>query len=295
MNRNNLNIDTLYYGDNLAVLRHFIPDETVDLIYLDPPFNSHRNYLSSPQNKAFCDVWKWDDDTTETFQQIVHSDGHLSEAMRGFRLLLGEDESLSYLVMIAPRLMELRRVLKPTGSIYLHCDGVSVACLRLLMDIIFGEDNFLNTIVWCYGLGGSSPRYWPRKHDDILWYSKEPNRHYFRAAMIPATSQRMKGQPKKAPDYWMIPTINNMALERIGYPTQKPEALLERIILSSSQEGDLVLDPFCGSGTTLIVAQRHQRRWIGIDNGIEAIRLSEERLRCESINTHNGTTLSDKE
>jgi DNA modification methylase len=169
-------------------------------------------------------------------------------------------------------------VLKPTGSIYLHCDGAAGHYLKILMDAVFGSENFLNDIAWCYGLGGSSRRYLPRKHDSILWYSRTPNGHYFAPAMTPATSARMAGQDKKVPDYWLIPTINNMAHERTGYPTQKPEALLERIIRSSSRPGDLVLDPFCGSGTTIVVAQRLGRRWVGIDMNPAAIQTTRRRL-----------------
>jgi len=182
------------------------------------------------------------------------------------------------LVKMAVRLLELRRVLKPTGSLYIHCDGAAGHYLKVAMDAVFGAENFLNDIAWCYGLGGSSRRYLPRKHDSILWYSGAPNGHYFAPEMIPATSVRMAGQVKKVPDYWLIPTINNMAKERTGYPTQKPEALLERIIKTSSRPGDLVLDPFCGSGTTIVVAQRLGRRWVGIDCRAEAIKITQRRL-----------------
>lgn len=147
-----------------------------------------------------------------------------------------------------------------------------------MMDDVFGRENFLNNVVWCYGLGGSSARYWPRKHDDILWYSKKRDGHYFDAARVPATSRRMEGQDKKAPDYWDIPTINNMARERLGYPTQKPEALLQRIVESSSQKGGIVLDPFAGCGTTLVAAQLLKRQWIGIDISPTAVELMKRRM-----------------
>ncbi len=307
----------LYYGDNLEVLRHHIQNQSIDLIYLDPPFNSNQNYhppITPPpetrgrshipppplcregtkgggksgeiqaQPRAFEDTWRWDDAALALFEETAEcGPERVSRALRAFRTLLGESDMLAYLSMMALRLVELRRGLRPTGSIYLHCDQTAGAHLRLLMDAVFGPENFLNHIVWCYGLGGSSSRYWPRKHDDILWYSKVPGRHYFDAVKIPATSQRMKGQRKKAPDYWHIPTINNMARERLGYPTQKPEALLERIIASSSREDDTVLDPFCGCGTALAVAARLRRRWIGIDNNRLAIDLTSERVGIDMV------------
>lgn len=201
-------------------------------------------------------------------------------------ITLGESNRLAYLVMMAPRLKHLHRILKSSGSIYLHCDQSASSHLKLLMDTIFGPENFLNCISWCYGLGGSSNRYWPRKHDDILWYSKTAGEHFFEAVQIPATSQMMKGKSKKAPDYWHIPSINNMAHERLGYPTQKPERLLEMIILSSSRVGDLILDPCCGSGTTLAVASKLKRCAIGIDSSKVAIetclnRFEEQKLRVK--------------
>ncbi|MDP8237856.1 MAG: site-specific DNA-methyltransferase [Candidatus Hatepunaea meridiana] len=301
----------LYFGDNLDVLRQHIADESIDLIYLDPPFNSDKDYVAlsgkrrsadilptlqllagedarATKGRVFKDIWRWDDEVNNNFQRIIEcNNNRLSQTLTAFSQLIGKNGLLAYIVMLAPRLVELHRVLKPTGSIYLHCDQHASAYIRLLMDAIFGSENFLNCIVWCYGLGGSSPRYWPRKHDDILWYSKEPNKHNFEAVQIPATSQRMKGQMKKAPDFWNIPTINNMAKERTGFPTQKPEALLERIIESSSRKGDIVLDPFCGSGTTLCVAHRLGRKWVGIDNAPKAVELVEERLGilfgCEAV------------
>ena len=285
--------NTLYCGDNLEVLRRHIGDETIDLVYLDPPFKSNKSYSllfvphsglpSTAPIRAFDDTWTWDERTAQAYEEAVgHGPEAVARAMRAFRGLLGENDMLAYLAIMAPRLAELRRVLRPTGSIYLHCDWTASAHLRLLMDAVFGPRNFLNNIVWCYGLGGSSARYWPRKHDDILWYSKTPGKHCFEASQVPATSQRMKGELKKAPDYWHIPAINNMARERLGYPTQKPEALLKRIIESSSRPGDVVLDPFCGSGTTLAAAAQLGRRWIGIDIADVAIDATRRRLDVPS-------------
>ncbi len=281
-------LNTLYHGDNLDIIRSNIDDESVDLIYLDPPFMSDRNYStlfeendgvkSHAQIKVFEDTWHWDQAAVEAYQEIVKSADSVSKAVVAFKVLIGEGDMLAYLSMMALRLVELKRVLKATGSIYLHCNSVASHYLKLLMDTIFGRENFLNQIVWCYGLGGSTPRRWSRKHDDILWYSKQLNQYHFEPVMIPATSQRMKGQLKKAPDYWLIPTLNNMANERLGYPTQKPEELLERIIISSSREGGVVLDPFCGSGTTIAVAQKLNRNWIGIDMNKMGIDLTRKRL-----------------
>lgn len=285
---------TLFQGDNLSILVRHIKDESVDLIYLDPPFNSNQNFnlLSHTdkgsekinQNKAYQDTWRWDDAAINNFDLITEEIApELKDALWAFRHLLGESDRLSYIVMMSLRLRELHRVLKRSGSIYLHCDQSASSYIRSLMDVIFGPKNFLNCISWCYGLGGSSHRYWPRKHDDILWYSKSVDKHYFEAVQIPATSQRMKGKTKKAPDYWNIPTINNMAHERNGYPTQKPEKLLEMIILSSSQVGDLILDPCCGSGTTLAIASKLNRRAIGIDSSETAIKVCKKRFAEQII------------
>lgn len=281
----------LYYGDNLDVM----PDleaESVDLIYLDPPFNSAKNYNviferqegapkdASAQIQAFTDTWKWTSEVAAEYDRLVNGGLPVrpAEALASFHRLLGPTDALAYLVNMAPRLVQLRRLLKPTGSVYLHCDQTMAHYLKVLMDSIFGIENFLNNVVWLYGLGGSSKRYWPRKHDDLLWYSKTPMGHYFEADRVPATSSRMKGQTKKAPDYWDIPSLNNMAKERLGYPTQKPLALLERIVASSCPPGGVVLDPFCGCGTALDASQKLDRGWIGIDITYIAVDLIEKRL-----------------
>jgi site-specific DNA-methyltransferase (adenine-specific) len=277
----------LYYGDNLEVLQYYVKDESIDLIYLDPPFKSDTiyNMLFTEQNgtraaaqiKAFDDTWHWDEAAAAAFQEVVEAGGKVSLALQSFRTFLGESDMLAYLSIMAPRLMELRRALKKTGSIYLHCDPTASHYLKMLMDAVFGVKNFQNEVIWHYGLGGSSPKRWARKHDTILFYSKESSWE-FNPQMIPATSQRMLGQEKKMTDVWDIPTINNMAKERIGYPTQKPETLLERIIRASSNEGNIILDPFCGCGTTIAAAQKLNRRWIGIDITHLAINLIKKRL-----------------
>lgn len=235
-----------YSADNLEFLSSQLADfyQAIDLIYIDPPFAVGSDFKMGDQ-VAYTDKWVDMDD---------------------------------YLSFMDVRLQLMRACLKPTGSMYVHCDYRAAAHLRLMLEDIFGADCFLNEIVWCYGLGGSSPRYWPRKHDTILWFSRFPNAHFFEPSWVPAKSQRMKGQMKKAPDYWMIPSLNNMAKERLDYPTQKPEKLLERIIESSCPVGGVVADFFCGSGTTLSVAQRLGRLAIGTDSSPVSANVVRERL-----------------
>lgn len=236
-------------GDNLYRLAR-LPSESVDLIYLDPPFFSNRQYEviwgDEAEVRSFEDRWEG-----------------------GINV---------YVAWMRERVTEMFRLLKPSGSLYLHCDWHASHYLKVMLDGIFGNTNFLNNIVWCYGLGGSSNRYWPRKHDDILWYAKKNGKQYFEAPRMAATSNRMRGQTKKVVDYWDIPTINNMAKERLGYPTQKPEELLERIVASSCPKGGVILDPFAGCGTSMVAAHRLGRRWIGIDISPTAVRLMERRM-----------------
>ena len=354
--------NTLYYGDNLDIMRRYIPDESVDLIYLDPPFNSNATYnvlyaehngsRASSQIKAFEDTWSWGREAEETYADLVTSGDRVSDAMQAFRTFLGACDMLAYLVMMAPRLQEMRRVLKSTGSIYLHCDPTASHYLKMLMDAIFGADAFLNEIAWeRFNFHADSKR-WGRLHDVLLMYAKVSGEHvfntqrrsydekyiasHFRAAEDgrlfrydnalaagqgpprvffgktlepkPGTHWRwsqenidrliaegriiltksgwptvkryldeMPGHP--IGDVWVdIPEINSQARERLGYPTQKPEALLERILRASSSEGEVVLDPFCGCGTTIAVAQRLNRRWRGIDITHLAITLIKQRL-----------------
>jgi len=279
----------LFYGDNLEILHNNFADESVDLIYLDPPFQSGASYnhlfkeesgaKAHAQVEAFADTWEWNDYSIEAYGRLIQShDQQTARTIGAMNQILGPSNMLSYLVMMAERLLELRRVLKPTGSIYLHCDPTASHYLKIIMDSIFGAENFLNEVVWMYGLGGSSKRYWPRKHDIIFWYSKEKDKHYFDPAMVPAKSNMMKGKLKKAPDYWDIPSINNMSKERLGYPTQKPLQLLTRIVESSCPPGGLVLDPFCGCGTAVEAAQHLDRRWCGIDITALAIDLVSQRM-----------------
>ena len=277
----------LFYGDNLFIMREYLKDESVDLIYLDPPFNSNRDYnvifaesngrQSESQIRAFTDTWHWCRDSEDIFEELVVAGDRLGHAIRAFREFMGECDMMAYLLMMAVRLKEMHRVLKPSGSIYLHCDPTASHYLKIVMDVIFGQDNFRNEIIWHYGLGGSSPKQWASKHDVLLMYSKTGHMD-FTPVMVEATSQRMKGELKKKDDVWDIPTINNMAKERLGYPTQKPEALLEMIIQASSKEGDVILDPFCGCGTAVAVAHKYNRRWIGIDITHLSVSLIKHRL-----------------
>jgi len=303
--------NTLYYGDNLDVLRRHVADESVDLVYLDPPFKSDQDYnvlfaeqdgsRSQAQIKAFGDTWRWDQASAAAYEEVVESGPErVAKAMQAFRTFLGESDMLAYLSMMAPRLVELRRVLKPGGSIYLHCDPTASHYLKMLMDGVFGQKGFRSEIIWSY-------RRWPTKtanyqhmHDVLLYYTKSerPTFNVLYEAVSDSFLKRFKGKgnvldpgaTKKRPsatdtpglpvrDVWEISIIAGSATERLGYPTQKPEALLERIISVSSNEGALVLDPFCGCGTAIAVAQKLNRNWIGIDITHLAITLIKHRLK----------------
>ena len=251
--------------------------ETVDLIYLDPPFNSKADYSapigSAAAGAAFKDTWSLDDLDNEWIELM---ESRYPSLWRVLQAAMSPSDK-SYLVYMAIRLLEMRRILKPTGSIYLHCDPTMSHYLKLVMDAIFGRERFVNEIVWGYGLGGSSPRWWSRKHDIILFYTSTDS-YCFDKPTQPATSNRMKGQQKGMTDVWDIPSINNRAKERTGYPTQKPLALLHLIVAASSRPGDVVLDPFCGCATTLVAADDLQRHWVGIDISPKAAELVKGRI-----------------
>jgi len=315
----------LYYGDNLDILRRYIADETVDLIYLDPPFKSNQDYnvlfaehsgeRAAAQIKAFKDTWRWDRAAAEAYDVVLKHGGRIAEMLGGLRGFLGESDMMAYLAMMAPRLIELRRVLKPTGSIYLHCDPTASHYLKLIMDAVFGQKMFRNEIVWDYSFRLMDlPRFFNRKHDLILFYAKSnsaffemPKTVWTRDDLLASRKQAVhvdekgvewiwmpggRGHSKNKlrrideiiaggkamSDVWQIPIISSSSHERLGYPTQKPEAVLDRIVNASSKEGDVVLDPFCGCGTTIWVAQRLKRRWIGIDVTHLAIGLIKHRL-----------------
>jgi len=306
----------LYYGDNLKVLRRHVQDESVDLVYLDPPFKSNQNYnvlfqeqdgtRSAAQVKAFTDTWRWDQAAAGAFQEVVESGGRISQALQAFRTFLGESDMMAYLSMMAPRLKELWRVLKPTGSLYLHCDPTASHYLKMLLDAVFEPQNFRNELAWHYKkFEMRKMGHFTRNSDRLLFFVKDAGKEYtYRPQEIQLKTPKQykrkawSGKLKrivnvrddagkliydtytheKVDDVWEIPFIGATARERLGYPTQKPEALLERIIKASSSEGDLVLDPFCGCGTAVAVAQRLKRRWIGIDITHLALNLIKHRL-----------------
>jgi DNA modification methylase len=350
----------LYYADNLDALRDHVADASVDLVYLDPPFNSNANYnilFRSPagraadsQIEAFEDTWHWNEAAEDAFEQVMHAGRPRAfELLRAMRSFLGHNDMMAYLSMMAIRLIELHRVLKPTGSLYLHCDPTASHYLKLLLDGVFGPDNYLNEITWKRTTAHNDSGRFGRNTDIILFYAKGPKRvwnpgysayspdyvtrfrnrdpdgrlwmddnltakglsgggytydykgrtslwrvppetmrrldeegrlHFTRAGGIRLKRylDEAKGAPAQA--LWDdIPAINSQAQERLGYPTQKPLALLERIISASSNPGDVVLDPFCGCGTAIHAAEKLGRRWIGIDITHLAISLIERRMK----------------
>jgi site-specific DNA-methyltransferase (adenine-specific) len=362
----------LYYGDNLQVLRDSIATESVDLIYLDPPFNSQANYnilfksskgrQSQAQVEAFVDTWHWNEIAESAFDEVLKSgNSEVSEMLRAFRSFLKENDMMAYLTMMAVRLLELHRVLKPTGSLYLHCDPTASHYLKILLDAIFGAEMFRNEVTWKRTTTHSDSKTWSRVSDTLFFYTKgnkftwntprnphseayiadkysnddgdgrlyqldnmtspnpRPNMMYeWKGFVFPEKGWRYSSEtmakldsegriwyPRlkngsldttKRPrlkryldemeggvmgDIWTdISPINSQAQERLGYPTQKPLALLERILEASSNEGDIVLDPFCGCGTTIHAAQKLKRQWIGIDITHLAISLIEKRLKA---------------
>jgi len=318
---------TLYYGDNLEILRNKIPDNSVDLCYIDPPFNSKRSYFQiynniggsedKAQAQAFTDTWTWDTVAEQGYSEITTNFGgrftrQIIELIKGLELVLGgktNNDLLAYLVHITLRATEIFRVLKPTGSFYLHCDPTASHYLKLVLDAVFcgqGGD-FRNEIIWCYKRWPSKQQNFQKMHDVIFRYSKTKdviwNQLY--DDFTEQTKKRIKNGMKiehivgpsgkilirptddKSPgvamcDYWNIPMIAGQAKERMGYPTQKPEALLERIIKASSNPGDVVLDAYCGCGTTVAVADRLDRQWIGIDITYHSIGLILKRLAGNS-------------
>jgi len=362
----------LYFGDNLHVLREHVAAASVDLVYLDPPFNSNANYnilfkspegaQSDAQIEAFEDTWHWNDSAEAAFDEVMRSgNADAFELLRAMRAFLGDNDMMAYLAMMAVRLIELHRVLKPTGSLYLHCDPTASHYLKLLLDGVFGAKNFRNEIVWKRTTTHSDSKTWSRVSDIIFFYStgklftwntprdahsKEyiaakygnddgdgrgpyhldnmtspnprPNMMYeWQGFAYPPkgwryqreTMQKLHDEGRiyyptlangeldtsKRPrlkryldemeggvmgTVWTdIPPINSQAQERLGYPTQKPLALLERIIAASTNEGDVVLDPFCGCGTAVHAAQKLGRQWIGIDITHLAIGLIEKRMK----------------
>jgi site-specific DNA-methyltransferase (adenine-specific) len=366
-----ISTNVLYYGDNLDVMRRHISDDSIDLIYLDPPFNSNADYnvlfaehsgdRAAAQIKAFEDTWEWNQESARMYVEVVEAGGATSLTLQALRQILGQSNMMAYLVMMAPRLIEMHRVLKDTGSLYLHCDVTANHYLKIVLDSVFGKENFRNEITWKRRPGMSSAVHKSVRFgvitDILLYYAKtdsarfvpqynktsdeyikyvaesfkhrDPDGRIFQATSLTNPAYRpnliydYKGY-KSPPNGWMITKekmelwdrqgriyfpsskdgrlrrksyvdelkgmpIQNLwtdiepigahAQERLGYPTQKPEALLDRIIEASSKPGDLVLDPFCGCGTTVAAAERLGRNWIGIDITHLAIGLIKHRLR----------------
>jgi len=359
-------LNTLYYGDNLDIMREHIGAESVDLVYLDPPFNSKRAYnllfkspkghQSEAQITAFEDTWHWAEQAEREFDDLLHQPNtDVAEMMKAFRSFLGENDVMAYLTMMAGRLLELRRVLKPTGSLYLHCDPTASHYLKVVLDGVFGVQGFRNEIVWkrihtVKGNFGQGSKFFGPNTDSIFFYARseqqkfnpaftdyrpeyidqffhhtEPDGRRYRLISMIGPGGASKGNPHYefmgVTKYWrysekkmhelhdqgMIVQTKPGAVpqrkqyldqgkgaavqslwtdiesasggESLGYPTQKPLALLERIIRASSDEGDVVLDPFCGCGTAVHAAQKLKRRWIGIDITCLAIGLIEKRLK----------------
>ncbi|TAE58676.1 MAG: site-specific DNA-methyltransferase [Nostocales cyanobacterium] len=314
-------VNQLYYGDNLEVLRKYIKDESVDLCYIDPPFNSKRNYNQiynnigkedKAQAQAFIDTWEWDDHAIKGLSEITSNyHGLFTQQcialINGLSNVLGTGSLLAYLVSMTLRITEIHRVLKPTGSFYLHCDPTASHYLKLVLDAVFCSQGgeFRNEIVWCYTAPTNTRENFPKKHDIIFRYTKSNSYKFnFEDISIPYSDEtvartnrgagnkglyksknpehkhinRLKPNGKIPEDWWTIPRLQGNSAERLGYPTQKPEALLERIIKASSNENDIVLDAYCGCGTTVAVAQNLNRQWIGIDITYQSISLVLKRL-----------------
>lgn len=268
-------------------MRAHLADASVDLVYADPPFNSGKAYFATGDERAaYDDRWRFDESEFERALTRIQLE-RLRTTLLTLRDLIGASDALAYCVFLAPRIAEMKRVLKPSGSLYLHCDVRMSHYLRLMLDATFGHECFHNEIVWAYRTGGAGKRHFSRKHDVILFYSA--SKHYtfhpqyerVRYAK-PFFSAKQDAQGYYADvllrDVWEIPAVINVSKDRTGYPTQKPMALLERIITASSNPGDVVLDPFCGSGTTLLAAQQHARTWIGMDANEDAIAVCKRRL-----------------
>jgi site-specific DNA-methyltransferase (adenine-specific) len=313
-----LSFDTcgvLFFGDNLEVLRRHVADECVDLIYLDPPFNSSKTYnllfqekdgqTAAGQIKAFDDTWEWSLDTRLVYDQIVAGGGAPSDMIRGLYTIIGPTDMLAYVTMMTPRLIELRRVLKSTGSPWLHCDSTASHYLKIVLDSIFGPENFRNEIIWHYfnKFQGNIKRF-ASDHDTIFWYSKSDKFTFNRVKekrpegkvrqlkrVWDKEKKKLVNQKgpdgkvmyqetdeKTADDVWRMAMLQPASPENLPWPTQKPVPLLSRVIEATTNTGDLVLDPFCGCGTTIDAAQRLGRKWIGIDVTKIAIDVIQERL-----------------
>ncbi len=299
----------LFLGENLEILQKFIQNNSIDLVYIDPPFNSNRNYNSiDTKNQAFSDIWKWNNDSETEFLNILNQPHFSDETkllIQSFEKFLKKSNLFAYLVSLTLRINEIFRILKPTGSLFLHCNPTASHYLKLILDAIFccNSGTFRNEIIWGYRTGGISKQWFARKHDIILFYAKTAKpifhqqnylspqkykygfgkKHHYE--LIEKNGQYFKNSVCR--DIWddidSIGTLGRKNDVRNGYPTQKPENLLERIIKSASNEGETILDAYCGSGTTLIVAAKLNRNFIGIDNSETAIYTSQKRLTDAKI------------
>jgi len=303
---------TYFVGDNLDVLRQHIPDDSVDLVYLDPPFQSGKAYhvyngVAAEERGAlaFDDTWQWGEPAARGLEALTSRGDAAGRALAGLFSFLGPSDIMAYLATMAPRIVEIHRVLRRTGSVFLHCDPTASHYLKVLMDAVFGPESFKNEIIWRYRRWPARARRFQRMHDVLFFYTRDASGdHTFHSLYgyeeLAASTKKTFGTKKQRADFsaghrrpgvsdeetsgpplsdvWEIGVIAAKGRERLGYPTQKPEALLERVILAASNEGDTVLDPFCGSGTTLAVAERLGRRWIGIDRSPESRRVVLERF-----------------
>ena len=282
-------VNRLCYGDNLDTLRT-LPSESIDLIYLDPPYNSKRVYNCSfgakAQAKAFDDNWSWGQEPVRWLNDINDRNKNVWCLLNCLMKTFKRNDGLpAYLVAMTVRLIEMHRVLKSTGSIYLHVDPTASHYLKLVMDQIFGGGNFRNEIIWSYNSGGACKSDFSKKHDVILKFSKSKEWTH-NIQREPYASVSIEGKPGFHPDgrtvtdVWPISIIQTGAHERVGYPTQKPLALLERIIKASSNQDDVVLDPYMGSGTTIEAAAKLGRKWIGMDVTHHAVACTAARLEA---------------
>lgn len=361
-------MNNLYFGDNLDVLQQNVDPESVDLVYLDPPFNSQAGYnllyetpgdqRESAQQTIFRDMWSWGDEADHSFQKVLGHGGQIAAVMNALTTALQRSDMMAYLAMMAARLIEIHRVMKPTASLYLHCDPTASHYLKIVLDAIFGPDRFLNEVIWKRTSAHSSAKRYGPVHDVLLFYGRgdshiwnplyqpydpdylatffdqedDDGRRWKRTDLTGAGTRngetglpwrginitakgrhwayppselerldragrvhwptkedgmpRLKQYPEDLPgvplqDVWTdIRPLHNLSKQRLGYPTQKPLTLLERIIAASSKPGDVVLDPFCGCGTTVHAAQKLKRQWIGIDVSYYAVRLIQRRIRA---------------
>ena len=280
-----------------------LASESFDLIYLDPPFNSKKQWSAPIGSKAagaaFKDAWTLNDIDVIEVEYMEKEHPKLAKLITTVGEING-DADQSYLTMMAPRLVEMQRLLKPTGSIYLHCDPVMSHSLKLMLDAIFGGKNFRNEIVWCYtGPGSPKMRQFNRKHDVIFWYNKGgvwcfdrdgvrvphkdggPHAGGFRGTRVKSTDKKYSEGGKVPEDWWEMAIAPRSRTEYVGYPTQKPVKLLDRIVKASCPVGGWVLDPFCGCATTCVAAERLSRNWVGIDLSARAADLVIARFKNE--------------